>query len=55
MREVITDALDALGLLGVAAGVGAGVATWVGWWGVAVAGGILLGGSQLAARTGGDR
>jgi hypothetical protein len=52
VKEIITDALDAFGLLAVAAGVGAGAATWVGWWGLAISGGILVGGSQLAARLG---
>jgi hypothetical protein len=56
MRELIKDAiidtLDALGLLAVAAGVGAGVAAWLGWWGLAVAGGVLLAGSALAERMG---
>jgi hypothetical protein len=53
MRTLLTDALDVLGVLAVAAGVGAGVAQWVGWWGVAVAGGVLLAGSALAERMGG--
>lgn len=53
MRTLLTDALDVLGVLAVAAGVGAGVAQWVGWWGVAVAGGVLLAGSQVAERMGG--
>jgi hypothetical protein len=52
IKDAITDTLDALGLLAVAAGVGAGVATWLGWWGLAVAGGVLLAGSQLAERMG---
>jgi hypothetical protein len=53
VRTVLTDALDVLGVLAVAAGVGAGVATWLGWWGLAVAGGVLLAGSALAERMGG--
>jgi hypothetical protein len=52
-RTVLTDALDVLGVLAVAAGVGAGVAAWLGWWGLAVAGGVLLAGSALAERMGG--
>lgn len=55
VREYITDALDSLGLLAVAGGTGAGAATWIGWWGLAVAGGIVLVGSQLAARVGSAR
>lgn len=55
MREYITDALDALGLLAVAGGAGAGAATYIGWWGLAVSGAVVLAGSHLAARLGGDR
>lgn len=53
VRDLLTSLLDAVGLLAVAAGVGAGLAPWVGWFGLAVAGVIVLGGSLLAdARTG---
>lgn len=48
MRDIVTTLLDALGLLLVAAGAGAGSATWLGWWGLAVAGAVVLGGSLLA-------
>lgn len=54
-REQITDALDALGLLGVAAGVGAGVSMWIGWWGAAVGGALLIAGTQLATWVEGRR
>lgn len=53
MREAITTALDTLGVLAVAAGIGAGAATLVGWWGLAISGAVVLVGSQLAARYGG--
>ena len=53
MRTLLTDALDVLGVLAVAAGVGAGSAALLGWWGLALAGGVLLAGSQLAERMGG--
>lgn len=58
MRDVVTDGLDVLGLVGVAAGVGAGAAQWIGWFGLAAAGGVLLAGSQLAGwlgRPGGEQ
>lgn len=55
MRELLTDVLDVLGLLAVAAGVAAGVAAWVGWWGLAAGGAVVLVGSQLAVRLGGER
>jgi hypothetical protein len=48
VRDLLTTLLDAIGLLAVAAGVGAGAARWVGWFGLAVAGVIVLGGSLLA-------
>lgn len=54
MRNVTTTLLDATGLLLVAAGVGAGCAQWIGWWGAAVAGVIVLAGRELADRLGGD-
>jgi hypothetical protein len=55
VRDYLTDALDTLGLLAVAAGAGAGVAAWVGWWGLAVGGVVLLGGVQLAEWWGGRK
>ncbi|MFW6034068.1 MAG: hypothetical protein ACOC9R_02935 [bacterium] len=47
-RDLITDVLDAVGLAAVAAGVGAGAAQWVGWFGLAVAGAVVLAGVQLS-------
>jgi hypothetical protein len=53
MRDLITDVLDAVGLLAVAAGIGAGAARWIGWFGLAVSGGVVLVGSVAASmRTG---
>lgn len=49
MREVLTTALDALGLLLVAAGLAALTYQWIGWACLAVAGVIVLGGSLFAA------
>lgn len=49
MREFITTLLDAVGLLALAAGIGAGAAQWLGWWGLAVAGVVLLVGSGLSS------
>lgn len=50
MREHLTTALDALGLLLIAAGLSALVYPWIGWACLAVAGVIILGGSLFAAR-----
>lgn len=50
MESATTTVLDAVGLLALAAGVGFGVAQWIGWWGLAVAGVIVLTGSALADR-----
>lgn len=50
MREVLTTALDALGLLLVAAGAGALTYRWVGWAALAVAGVVVLLGSAVASR-----
>lgn len=55
MREHMTSWLDALGLLLIAAGAGAGAGTVIGWAGLAVSGTVVLGGSLLAARTGGGK
>ncbi|MET9734293.1 hypothetical protein ABZZ79_27740 [Streptomyces sp. NPDC006458] len=52
MRERVTTALDAVGLLLVAAGAGAGVYRWLGWAALAVSGAVVLAGSLLAAGTG---
>jgi hypothetical protein len=49
MREHLTTALDALGLLLVAFGVAALTYRWIGWACLAVAGGIVLAGSLTAA------
>lgn len=49
MRERITTALDAAGLLLVAAGAGAGAFRWLGWSALAVTGAVVLAGSWLAA------
>ncbi len=48
LAQAITTGLDLLGLLAVAAGVGAWSATRIGWAGLAVAGVIVLAGSACA-------
>ena len=59
MHDIITTLLDVLALMALAVGIGAGSAHWVGWWGVAIGGLVVLVGSQLAGRmpkrSGGDR
>lgn len=50
MREVLTTTLDALGLLLLAAGLGAFVYQWIGWSALAVAGIVVLAGSAVASR-----
>ena len=52
MREPMTTALDAAGLLLVAAGAGAGTYRWLGWAALAVSGVVVLAGSWLAAGPG---
>lgn len=52
MREIVTTALDTLGLLLIAAGAGFAAAQFVGFAGLAVAGVVVLGGSALASRLG---
>lgn len=52
MRERMTTALDAAGLLLVAAGAGAGAYRLMGWAALAVSGCVVLAGSWLAAGTG---
>lgn len=52
MRAILTTALDALGLLLIAAGLGALTYQWIGWTCLAVAGAVVLGGSMLAAGQG---
>lgn len=49
MREHLTTALDALGLLLIAAGLGALTYRWIGWACLGVAGVVVLAGSLLAA------
>lgn len=49
MRELLTTVLDAVGLLLIAAGVAGGLYQWIGLWCLAVAGGVILGGSLFAA------
>lgn len=48
MRELVTDLLDVLGLLLLAAGVGALAYRFVGWPALAVAGVVVLAGSAFA-------
>lgn len=48
MREVLTTALDALGLLLIAAGLGALAYQWIGWPALGVAGVVVLIGSAVA-------
>lgn len=50
MREVLTTALDALGLLLFAAGLAALTYQWIGWAALAVAGVVVLAGSAFASR-----
>lgn len=50
MRDVVTTVLDVAGLLLVAAGAGAAVRPLIGWSALAVAGVVVLAGSQVAAR-----
>jgi len=45
-----TTLLDILGLLLVAAGLGALAGIWIGWPALAVSGVVVLAGSQVAAR-----
>lgn len=49
MRRTLTTILDALGLLLVAAGLGALTYQWIGWACLAVAGAVVLAGSGFAA------
>ncbi|MDQ0992173.1 hypothetical protein [Streptomyces sp. V3I7] len=52
MREHVTTALDAGGLLLIAAGAGAGAYQLIGWAALAVSGAVVLSGSWLAAAGG---
>lgn len=49
MQDKVTTLLDALGLLLIAAGVGAGLYPFLEWWAVSIAGLIVLLGSGAAA------
>jgi hypothetical protein len=49
MRGYLTTALDTLGLLLFAAGMGALTYRWIGWTCLSVAGMVVLAGSALAA------
>jgi hypothetical protein len=49
----MTTALDATGLLLIAAGAGAGAYRWLGWASLAVSGVVVIAGSLLAASRGG--
>ena len=51
MGDAITTALDVVGLLAVAAGVGLGLAHTfhLGWWGLAAGGAVVLAGSALSS------
>ena len=55
MREVLTTILDALGLLLLAAGLGALAYQWIGWASLAIAGVVVLAGSAWASRPSGDQ
>lgn len=50
MESRVTTILDALGLASFSAGLGAGSAQWVGWWGLAVSGAVLSAGSYVQYR-----
>ena len=55
MRDVLTTALDALGLLLVAAGLAALAYQWIGLASLGVAGAVVLAGSAVASRVSGDQ
>jgi len=48
MRVAVTSILDAIGLLLVAAGLGAAAGELIGWSALAVSGAVVLGGSYAA-------
>ncbi|MFF0469339.1 hypothetical protein ACFYPX_18145 [Micromonospora zamorensis] len=52
MRDLLTSLLDVLGVLLIAAGVAAALQPLIGWPCLAIAGALLLGASQIAARAG---
>lgn len=49
MQEKATTVLDALSIVLIAAGIGGGVAPFLGWWSVSVTGAIVMAGSATAA------
>lgn len=52
MRAILTTLLGTLGLLLIAAGLGALTYRWIGWTCLAVAGAFILAASELAAYLG---
>lgn len=50
MHQLVTTALDVIGLLVLAAGIVALLLPWIGWSALAAGGLVVLAGSQLAAR-----
>jgi hypothetical protein len=46
-RDAVTFALDVLALLLLAAGVAGGMFPWIGWWALALAALVIVGGVQL--------
>lgn len=55
MREVLTTALDALGLLLLAAGAAALTYQWIGWASLGTAGVVVLVGSAASDWSGGRK
>lgn len=51
VRELVTTLLDVLGLLLLAAGVGAALLPWIGWGALTVSGAVVLAGSWWATRS----
>lgn len=49
MQERVTTALDALGLVLIAAGVSGGAYPFIGWWSLCASGVVVLCGSGWAA------
>jgi hypothetical protein len=52
MRDTLTTLLDTLGLLLIAAGLGALTFQWIGWTSLAVSGAVILAASAFAAGQG---
>jgi len=48
VREHLTDALDTLALVLIAAGAGFAAGNWIGWAGLGVSGAVIGAGSWLA-------